>query len=95
MSLFIWAASGYIDDPANSVKNEEWADRPHELGYFTDGRDGFILHSLGPDGRLDLPDLKQALAQPEIIKPHRYDPTNGMVSPGDIIRIDHVLPSGK
>lgn len=55
------------------------------------GKYGWILISPGPDGKIDIdwkvydPDAKLQ-PQPEFVA-HTYDPTNGIMSAGDVIRI--------
>jgi hypothetical protein len=60
------------------------------FGYYAPPN-GWIVWSAGPDGIFDLDwtvyDPAKPQPQPEILARYTYDPTNGVVSPGDIWRV--------
>lgn len=74
--------------PFHTLENKEWVGKSHAFGYWADDSRGFVLHSPGPDGLVDMPDFKQCLSltRPGYKVLYQYDPTNGSISRGDIIR---------
>lgn len=83
----------YLDSenlPRNIVR-KEWRGGYLGYHYYTDGRNGCVLQSVGPNHVRDLKELEQVLFSPEfedslppIVQQHMYDPTNGTDSAGDL-----------
>lgn len=53
--------------------------------YYTDGRREFVLQAAGPDGVYDWPPDGFPISM-EALERSRYDPTNGLISGGDLLR---------
>jgi hypothetical protein len=60
------------------------------FAYYAD-EDGWVLVSPGPDGKYDInpeSDYSSSVSQPSLrLLAKYYDPTNGAVSPGDLVRV--------
>lgn len=77
--------TSYFNDPFANVPGDTFAYHTKEEG----GATGWVLFSPGPDGRFDFEwELYSPLTpqpSPDLI-PYLYDPTNGLLSSGDLIR---------
>lgn len=74
-----------------SLPADPFVEQPNQtFGYYAPPN-GWIVWSAGPDGIFDLDwtryDPSKPQPQPEILARYTYDPTNGVVSPGDIWRV--------
>jgi hypothetical protein len=63
------------------------------FNYYTDGRSGWILQAVGVDEKRNLLEFNEKMLkfEPEsnsILAPYTYDPSNGIVSAGDIFRVN-------
>jgi hypothetical protein len=93
-AIYVWPfwQSGIDYIMPRTVPNPDWQDKPQSIDYCSDGKEFWVLRSLGPDGDADVADLaamdttsRQGDVGSSWI-PFIYDPTNGVISGGDILR---------
>lgn len=75
---YIAPGSGIAVDPFSGDKSQ-----PHAYATINGG---WLIVSTGPDKKFDIDPREYDPAQPWLLVPNEYDPTNGTVSPGDIYR---------
>ena len=75
------------------LPKDPWAEEGATFGFYSvkkDDKPGWVMFSPGPDQKYDLDwklyDPTVTQPSPELLR-YTYDPTNGTVSPGDIIRV--------
>ncbi|CAN5351506.1 hypothetical protein BH09SUM1_BH09SUM1_19580 [soil metagenome] len=73
------------------LPNENWPPNDRGFHYYTDGKDAFILQSVGPDTKLETVDFatmpKDAAGMLLKLRGLMYDPSNGTISGGDEFRV--------
>jgi hypothetical protein len=99
--VLVWLAS-IANVPAERVtRNPHFASQRKDLNYWSDGKTGWVLQSVGPDMTRSLDNLtslpldgaRRTDAYRSIID-QVYDPTNGVVSPGDLLLFKEDLTTG-
>ncbi|MBI1784625.1 hypothetical protein HYR69_05725 [Candidatus Sumerlaeota bacterium] len=82
----------------------EWRGKYYGFHYYSDGQSGLVIQAVGPNQRRDLEDLSvvplgeaQEAERKQFLASYTYDPTNGVVSNGDIflVRAPESSPSSK
>ncbi len=87
----------YMDREVDGLALEEVAEVPEGeriFYYATDGRRLWVLQSVGPDGIRELESLAAIVSEEgsrialiEQLAPAKFDPTNGLISSGDLFRV--------
>lgn len=99
MPWMVTTPMAYIAELPVDLFNEGQGDSLFPYRYATDGKTCWILSSNGPDGMVDtdvsaLPAKEIASASPGAFLTRfgrlQYDPSNGAISPGDIIRSEAI-----
>jgi hypothetical protein len=70
-----------------------WQENIWDLTIYADGRSGWILQAVGVDEKKNLLEFNEKMLKSEaesnsILAPYIYDPSNGIVSAGDIFRVN-------